>query len=138
MRVVLRAAAASTISGKIHRAALRAGVDLSAHSLRHHFVENLFAQGVDARTVQALARHSSLQVTSRYAGVRDGVMAEAVEKLERIAVRGPQPVNEQATPDISASPLVRAMLEDLVRFLRDQDGVWFASHQEIARFVAPK
>lgn len=31
-----------------------------------------------------------------------------------------------------------AMLERLVRYMRSRPGVWFATHEEIARFVKPK
>ena len=37
------------------------------HDLRHSFVTNLIAAGVDLKTVQTLARHKSLETTQRYA-----------------------------------------------------------------------
>ena len=31
--------------------------------------------------------------------------------------------------------LTLAMLEDLIRHMRDQEGVWFATHEQIAAYV---
>lgn len=53
----------------LRRACRRLGIEGDRyHGLRHYFATSLFASGkVDARTVQGLLGHSSLEVTQRYA-----------------------------------------------------------------------
>lgn len=52
------------------------------HSLRHSFITNLASSGVYPKTVQALARHSTIKLTmDRYAHVIIDQQMEAVENL---------------------------------------------------------
>ncbi len=52
----------------LRRATGRLGIEPArVHGLRHYFASALFGSGADARTVQALLGHSSLEVTQRYA-----------------------------------------------------------------------
>ena len=48
------------------------------HTLRHHFVTELFRRGVSAPVVQRLAGHADLSVTQRYAHVVGKDLEEAV------------------------------------------------------------
>lgn len=61
----------------------KAGIDLpgsACHALRHLFVTDLLARGVDIATVRDLAGHSTVAVTERY--------AHATEERQRAAVAG--------------------------------------------------
>jgi integrase len=63
-------------------AAAKAGLSgWSFHSLRHYFVTMLFKQGAPAPVVKALAGHSTLAVTQRYAHVTDEQLKKAIERL---------------------------------------------------------
>jgi site-specific recombinase XerD len=66
----------------IAQAMKRAGVDASAHQLRHYFGTSLLEHGADIRVVQELMRHSSLQSTQIYTKVSDVQRAAAVARLE--------------------------------------------------------
>lgn len=50
----------------------KAGVDGSAHSLRHTFCSHLVMQGTSLRVVQVLAGHSKIEVTEKYAHLAPG------------------------------------------------------------------
>jgi integrase/recombinase XerD len=54
---------ASTISGLMHWAAVKAGVDIHCHSLRHFFGERLIDTGTDLEVVRRLLGHSNLSTT---------------------------------------------------------------------------
>ncbi|VEG29989.1 Tyrosine recombinase XerD [Actinomyces howellii] len=58
-----------TVGTVISRAFDRAGIQGSAHQLRHYFATALLRAGADSRVVQTLMRHSSLATTGRYLGV---------------------------------------------------------------------
>jgi integrase/recombinase XerD len=57
-----------------------AGIDgASSHSGRRQFVTELADRGVNARVVQALARHKNLNTTMRYIDLNENRMRAAVE-----------------------------------------------------------
>jgi integrase/recombinase XerD len=57
-----------------------AGIDgASSHSGRRQFVTNLADKGINARVVQALARHKHLGTTQRYIDINDNKLRAAVE-----------------------------------------------------------
>ena len=59
-----------------------AGIDgVSNHSGRRQFVTNLADKGINARVVQALARHKHLSTTQRYIDINDNKLRAAVELL---------------------------------------------------------
>lgn len=65
-----------------HKARDSAGYDgWTLHDLRHFFVSELFRQGVPAPVAQALARHSVLTTTQRYADVDANDLREAANRL---------------------------------------------------------
>ena len=58
----------SGLNQSFQRARDRAGRDVwSFHDTRHFFVSELFRKGAPAHVIQALARHSDLKTTQRYA-----------------------------------------------------------------------
>jgi integrase len=72
----------STISGIIRWAAVKAGVDIHTHSLRHFFGQRLIDLGVDIETVRRLMGHSSLKTTQVYLARSDKQRREAIQRLE--------------------------------------------------------
>lgn len=76
-----------TLQSRIKRAFKRAGPDAQpvpgalVHGFRHSCATLLFAQGVDAATVQRILRHSSITVTT-------GVYMRVVEEVRRDALGG--------------------------------------------------
>lgn len=60
-----------SMSGVVSAAMSRAGINGSAHSLRHWFASELLRQGVDIRVIQELMRHASIATTERYLHVDD-------------------------------------------------------------------
>jgi hypothetical protein len=77
---------ASTISVIIHWAALKAGVNIHTHSLRHHFGQSLVDNGTDLETVRRLMGHSSLKTTQVYIGRTDKQRRDAINRLENTPV----------------------------------------------------
>ena len=75
--------ASRNVSRTIKSALVAAGAPESAHAhqLRHTFITSLFDTTSNARVVQELARHSSLQTTQGYAGVQQDAMRRAIGKL---------------------------------------------------------
>ena len=53
----------------------------SSHSGRRQFVTELADKGVNARVVQALARHKHLSTTQRYIDINDSKLRKAVELI---------------------------------------------------------
>jgi integrase/recombinase XerD len=74
---------ASTISGLIRWAAIKADVGLHCHSLRHFFGETLVDTGTDLEMVRRLMGHSNLSTTQRYIGRTDQQRRDAIDRLEK-------------------------------------------------------
>lgn len=55
-----------SLSRAFARTVKRVGLQGSLHSLRHTYISHLVMQGVDVRTVQYLAGHSTITTTERY------------------------------------------------------------------------
>ncbi|MBW4032993.1 MAG: tyrosine-type recombinase/integrase, partial [Acidobacteria bacterium] len=70
-----------SVSATIGAALTRAGVDATAHQLRHWYGTSLLEHGVDIRIVQELMRHSSLQSTQIYTKVSGEQRQIAIAKL---------------------------------------------------------
>lgn len=73
------------VRGSFQAALARANLPkIRLHDLRHSFVSNLVAAGVDLRTVQELAGHRSIQTTMNYAHLRPGALKDGVAVLETV------------------------------------------------------
>lgn len=78
------------------------------HALRHTFISNLARAGVHPRNAQALARHSTIDLTMNvYTHVAMDDLATDVEQLPAMgdAPTRPEPASEPssvATPDVPA------------------------------------
>jgi integrase len=59
----------------------RVGLDGCLHSLRHTYCSHLVMAGVDLRTVQVLAGHSTITVTEKYAHLAPGHLQDATRGL---------------------------------------------------------
>lgn len=66
----------------ISRAMRRAGVDATAHQLRHWYGTSLLESGADLRTVQELMRHESLATTQIYTRVTSERRRDAIHALQ--------------------------------------------------------
>lgn len=64
--------------------ATAAGVDITAHQLRHWYATELVRAGVDLRTVQTLMRHAELSSTAIYTAVFDESRVAAVLRLPNL------------------------------------------------------
>ncbi|BDC71097.1 tyrosine-type recombinase/integrase [Prescottella equi] len=71
-----------SVSQMIGQAMRRAGIQRTAHGLRHWFGTTLLDDGADLRVVQELLRHASLSTTQIYTKVPDGRRRTAVESLD--------------------------------------------------------
>ncbi len=71
----------NSVSSGVSRAFARAGVEGTAHRLRHWFATTMLAEGVDVRVVQELLRHRSLNTTARYTGVTLQRRTDAIATL---------------------------------------------------------
>ena len=76
---------AQTVGTVIARALRRAGIDATAHQLRHFFATSLLEAGIDSRIVQTLMRHASLATTGRYLGVTLAQQRQALTGLRIVA-----------------------------------------------------
>ena len=73
---------AQTVVNLFARLYAMAGVQgASSHSGRRQFVTELADKGVNARVVQALARHKHLSTTQRYIDINDSKLRKAVELI---------------------------------------------------------
>jgi integrase/recombinase XerD len=73
---------AQTVVNLFKRIYRMAGIDgASSHSGRRQFVINLADKGINARVVQALARHKHLSTTQRYIDINDNKLRAAVELI---------------------------------------------------------
>ncbi|MCC7540536.1 MAG: site-specific integrase [Deltaproteobacteria bacterium] len=71
------------LGAAFRRACRAAGLNgWSLHDLRHFFVTELFRRSASAPTVQALAGHSHLSVTQRYAHVASVDLEDAIRRLD--------------------------------------------------------
>ena len=89
----IRRDSVSTAIGQVMR---RAGVDGTAHQLRHWYATELLHSGTDIRVVQTLMRHASLATTAQYAAVDDDQQREAVHRLPNIRERRSSTASERA------------------------------------------
>jgi integrase len=75
----------------------RAGIeDFHPHDLRHTCAAWLVQDGVDIRVVCELLRHSSIQVTMRYAHLSSKNVRDAVERLSQFRPTSPQEAERPA------------------------------------------
>jgi integrase/recombinase XerD len=73
---------AQTVVNLFQRLYKLAGIDgASSHSGRRQFVTELADKGVNARVVQALARHKHLNTTMRYIELNENKLRNAVELI---------------------------------------------------------
>ena len=73
---------ASSISGKIHYWARKAGVNIHTHSLRDNYASTLNERGASIRDIQELLGHSSLANTERYTLLNPRHLKDVVEVLD--------------------------------------------------------
>ena len=67
---------------KIHKWAVKAGVNLHTHSFRHYFASKLVERGANVRVVQELLGHSSLATTQVYLSVTADHLEDAIGLLD--------------------------------------------------------
>lgn len=73
-----------------------AGLDLTAHQLRHGMATVMFEAGVDAYTAQRILGHANITTTmSIYTELRDSQMAKSVEKLDQETLKYVSAVSER-------------------------------------------
>lgn len=73
----------------VHRVTERAGARHSAHYLRHLAISHLIAEGVDIKTVQLIAGHSSIRVTlDVYGHLMPGQLEKATAAMNRRGGKG--------------------------------------------------
>ena len=103
---------ANTISGIIRWAAVKAGVDIHCHSLRHFFAERLVDTGTDLELVRRLMGHSNLSTTQRYIGRTDRQKRAAIDRMDK------QDNEDRETDDAKRQALEMEKLEREVMQLR--------------------
>jgi integrase/recombinase XerC len=65
----------------VKKVARLAGVQMSAHTVRHSCLSFLIRSGTDVVTVAEIAGHSRLETTRRYSLPTAAVKAQAMERL---------------------------------------------------------
>lgn len=80
-KFVVPRVAKQSLSRAFSKAAKRAGLEGSLHSLRHTFCSQLVMQGVSLRTVQVLAGHASFSTTEKYAHLAPDYLENSVSGL---------------------------------------------------------
>jgi|GEM_PF-2063922 len=84
----------STISGLIHKYAVKAGVNVHIHSLRYKFGTDLNERVVDIRTIQTLMGHQDIGTTERYIAINKTSLRNAIDRLGK-------PPESVAKPDVN-------------------------------------
>jgi len=97
------------------------------HALRHSYLTLGGRSGIDLRTLQELAGHSSPAITARYVHVRLHDMHGAVERLPSFLPGGNQPHHEQAaratgTDGVSPPQTIRIASGPCSSLARGTDG----------------
>ena len=93
---------AETISGIIHWAAVKAGVNIHTHSLRDYFATRLIDNGSDIEVVRRLLGHTSLENTRRYLARTDKQRRDAIMSLDsRTTARTESESHNEAASTIS-------------------------------------
>jgi len=90
---------AETISGIIHWASVRAGLNIHTHSLRDVFATRLVDNRVDIEIVRRLMGHTNLENTRCYLARTDQQRRSAIDSLDG------KPVPERGTGFGSAPPV---------------------------------
>lgn len=88
---------AKTISRRIGRIMRAAGVNGSAHSLRHSFARGMVDRGADIRAVKDALGHRSLSTTSMYIGSTPPEMLRAAMTAPLYGGRKPQALGRSPT-----------------------------------------
>ncbi len=57
------------------------GWEYRIHDLRHHFITLLFSAGVNPRTIQEIAGHSTLNMTMKYAEYSDKYLEQEAKRV---------------------------------------------------------
>jgi integrase/recombinase XerD len=76
-----RPVSGNSVSATIAAAIRRAGVEATAHSLRHWYATTMLESGASMRTVQENMRHDSLASTQIYTKVGDAAQQAAIDSL---------------------------------------------------------
>lgn len=88
-----------SVSQVIGRTMQRAGINATAHQLRHWYGTTLLDDGADLRVVQELMRHKSIASTQIYTAVPSGRRRTAIASLDPMrGARRPQPGDDESRP----------------------------------------
>lgn len=79
------------VSHDFNRFLRSAGVTGSAHTLRHWFGTNLYAQSHDIRLTQEMLGHANIVTTAIYTAFDQRAAGEAVSAISFASVAGPEP-----------------------------------------------
>ncbi|HEY8666419.1 MAG TPA: tyrosine-type recombinase/integrase, partial [Tepidisphaeraceae bacterium] len=96
-----------------------AGRKADFHALRHSFISNLAAGGVNPKTAQTLARHSTITLTmDRYTHLYAGDMAAALDALPDLSASIGQTARATGTHDAAAENSLSPSLSPKGEFRR--------------------